>query len=196
MADPATFDAIEAAYAGRGLKAAFRLSDDPRLEGVRTELTARGYSAEQPTLVKLGSAAAMAALSKAPADVLAAPDAGWAGVFTGQGFDPVDGANRVRALTRSPEAVYGAVREGDATLAVGAAAFGEGWMSVHGMRTAKDRRGEGLAGRVLAGLAGAAAQRGVERVFLQVEEGNTPARSLYRRAGFSPAWRYFYWSKG
>ena len=62
------------------------------------------------------------------------------------------------------------------------------------MRTDRARRGQGLAGRVLAGLAGATQERGVDRVFLQVEEGNFGARSLYRGAGFTKAWRYFYWS--
>ena len=48
---------------------------------------------------------------------------------------------------------------------------------------------------MLAGLAAEALARGVDRAFLQVEEKNTPARALYRRAGFEQAWRYFYWSK-
>lgn len=196
VADPEGLDQIEAAYAARGLSAAFRLSDDPRLEGVRTELRRRGYRAEQPTLVKTAATARLAALSATPAQVLARPDAAWGAVFVGEGFDPVDGANRVRALSRSPEAVYGAVRDGEATVAVGVCAFGFGWASVHGMRTARDRRGEGLAGRVLAGLARAALDRGVERVFLQVEEANAPARALYARAGFTRAWRYLYWSRG
>lgn len=55
------------------------------------------------------------------------------------------------------------------------------------------RRGAGRAGA--GGLATAAQARGVQRIFLQVEEGNTGARSLYRRAGFTQAWRYFYWSR-
>ena len=54
-----------------------------------------------------------------------------------------------------------------------------------------------LGGRTLLSLAleRAVQARGVERVFLQVEEGNLGARSLYRRAGFTQAWRYFYWSR-
>lgn len=195
--DPAVLDQIEAAFAEAGMAPAFRLADAPGLEGVRAELVRRGYRFEQPTLVKTADAAAMRAVSGAPpAEVLERPDAGWAKVFTGEGFDPVDGANRVAALTRSPDAAYGAVREGQETLAVGAAAFGHGWASVHGMRTARDRRGEGLAGRVLAGLAEAAQARGIDKVFLQVEEANAPARALYRRAGFERVWRYFYWSRG
>ena len=35
----------------------------------------------------------------------------------------------------------------------------------------------------------------LERVFLQVEDDNQAALTLYRRAGFSTAWRYHYWRK-
>ncbi len=135
-ADPATFDAIEAAFAERGMAPAFRLADAPGLESVRQELLRRGYGFEQPTLVKVGRPRAMiAAAHGAPAEVASTPAAGWASVFTSEGFDPADGANRVAALTRSPDAVYGAISEGERTLAVGVAAFGHGWASVHGMRT-------------------------------------------------------------
>lgn len=195
--DAGVLNAIEAAYAERALAPAFRIADAPGLQSVREELTRRGYRPEQPTLVKIGSTAGMIAAARGePAAVAAAPDAGWARVFTSEGFDPTDGASRVAALTRSPDAVYGGLAEDGHTLAVGVAAFGHGWASVHGMRTDKARRGEGLAGRVLAGLAHAAQARGIEQVFLQVEEANEGARSLYRRCGFQRAWRYLYWSKG
>ena len=195
-ADREVFDEIEAAYAARGLKPAFRIADAPCLESVRAELTRRGYLSEQPTLVKTGAAQGMIAGARgAPAETERAPGPGWAAVFTGEGFDPADGANRVAALTRSADAVYGGISEGGRTIAVGVAAFGHGWASVHGMRTDKGRRGEGLAGRVLAGLGAAAQERGIERVFLQVEEDNIGARSLYRGVGFERAWRYLYWSR-
>lgn len=194
--DVAVLDEIEAAYAARGLKPAFRIADAPGLEDIRAELTRRGYRSEQPTLVKTGGALGMIAGARGePAPVKSAPGPGWAAVFTGEGFDPADGANRVAALTRSTDAVYGGISEGERTIAVGVAAFGHGWASVHGMRTDMARRGQGLAGQVLAGLGAAAQARGIERVFLQVEEGNTGARSLYRGVGFERAWRYLYWSR-
>lgn len=194
--DPAVIDAIEAAYAQRGLKSAFRIGDTEGLAGVRAELQRRGYGFEQPTLVKTSTVADVLKVTSAePAEVADAPDEAWAGVFLGEGFDPVDGAYRVAALSRSPGAAYGMVREAGRTVAVGAGSFGHGWVSFHGMRTEAAQRGRGFAGRVLAGLASAAETRGVTRAFLQVEEKNTGARLLYRRAGFSTAWRYFYWSK-
>jgi ribosomal protein S18 acetylase RimI-like enzyme len=194
-AGPEALDEIEAAYRSEGLPAAFRIADAPGLQAVRAELARRGYASATPTLVKVGDLARLAAFSDTPAEVLAEPDAAWGAVFLGEGFDPVDGAHRVAALSRSPDAVYGAVRKGERTLAVGVATFGHGWAGIHGMRTALDRRREGLAGRVLAGLGRAIAARGIGRVFLQVEVGNPPARGLYRRAGFQEAWTYRYWAK-
>ena len=195
-ADPDALDQIERAFAGRGLAPAFRIADVPDLQPVRAELARRGYAFQQPTLVKTARLDAVAAVTDGPpAEVSPEPDEAWAMVFLGQGFDPVDGAYRVKALSRSPGAQFGSVREGGATWAVGCGSAGHGWASFHGMRTDTRRRGEGLAGRVLAGLAKAAIQRGLTDAFLQVEETNAPARSLYHRAGFQQAWRYFYWSK-
>ena len=51
-----------------------------------------------------------------------------------------------------------------------------------------------LAGRqVMRAMATEARQRGVERVFLQVDASNAPALSLYQRLGFETAWGYAYW---
>ena len=73
--------------------------------------------------------------------------------------------------------------------------FDERTAEIKRIWTDKTLRQQGLAGRVLAGLGAAAQARGIERVFLQVEEGNAGARSLYRGVGFERAWRYLYWSR-
>lgn len=187
-------DAIEARYAAHGLPAAFRVADVPGLALVHTALAHRGYQAQQPTLVQTGTTLRLRHTCRGtPAQVSHSPHATWSGVYLAEGFDPVDGAHRVQALSRSPHVVYASVVEADLPLAAGTAAFSQGWASVHGMRTVQSGRGRGLAGRVLAGLADAALARGLERVFLQVEEGNTAALALYQRVGFATAWRYHYW---
>jgi GNAT superfamily N-acetyltransferase len=191
---PDAIDEIAQAYRARGLTPCFRVADGDGLAGVREALTARGYRPEKPTCVKVADCAAVAALAEPSARLMDRPDAAWGDVFLGEGFDPVDGAHRVRLLTRSPDAVYGAVDLDGAAAAVGAVSLGCGWASLHGMRTRQDARRRGLAGTVIATLAGAALARGFPRMFLQVEEGN-PARSLYRKAGFALVWRYRYWSE-
>jgi GNAT superfamily N-acetyltransferase len=189
---PEAIGEIEAAYRQRGLKPAFRIADVPSLAPVCAELDRRGFTARQPTIFKTGSIAQLAAFSAGSARVLNEPDEGWGAVFLGEGFDPADGAHRIAALTRSPDAVYGAAGEDGRTQAVGVMSFGAGWAGIHGMRTAPAHRGKGLASAVLAALGRAAQARGVSQVFLQVEEAN-PARGIYRRAGFAPVWRYHYW---
>ncbi|WP_309606954.1 GNAT family N-acetyltransferase [Phenylobacterium sp.] len=189
---PDALDEIEAAYRQRGLEPGFRVAEVEALEPLRTDLFRRGYAARQPTLFKTGPVSQLAMFSAASATILTKPDDAWAAIFVGEGFDPVDGASRVAALARSPDAIYAAAGEGGETQAVGVMTFGHGWAGIHGMRTAPSHRGRGLAGAILATLGRAAEARGVTRAFLQVEEAN-PARRIYRRAGFAPIWRYHYW---
>ncbi|MET0293600.1 MAG: GNAT family N-acetyltransferase, partial [Phenylobacterium sp.] len=133
------------------------------------------------------------AVARGPAArVSTAPDEAWKAVYLGPGFDPIDGASRVDLLTRSPRNLYGSVSEDGETHAVGLVSLDDGFASIHGMRTAQHRRRQGLAARVLSGLAATAEARGLTRVFLQVEEENGPARALYRQAGMEVAWRYLY----
>ena len=192
----ALLQTIETLYAARGLQAAFRVADVPGLSDVHAELTRLGYQAQQPTLVQVGTVLQMRqARHGEPSSVSATPTPGWAAVYLAEGFDPVDGAHRVKALARNPHLVFSCIEEAGQPLAAGAAAFSQGWASIHGMRTVPMSRGRGLASRVLADLAEAATDRALERVFLQVEEGNSAALALYRRVGFITAWRYHYWRR-
>ena len=122
--EPATLDRIEDRYASRQAAPALRLADAPCFEGLRAELERRRYKADTPTCVQAGSAQRMrqvAAPGVAPADVDSAPDDAWAALFLGEGFDPVDGAHRVRMLSRAKGTLYASVREGGRTVAAGAA---------------------------------------------------------------------------
>ncbi|MGZ5846098.1 MAG: GNAT family N-acetyltransferase [Ramlibacter sp.] len=189
--------AIEGHYAGAQLRPSFRI---PRVDGaepLRSLLAARGYASQQPTLTQVGRAHALAAVAApVPVRLDGAPDEAWAGVFLGEGFDPVDGACRVALLRRGRESVYAAVVQDGTVAAVGSACFSHGWCGIHGMRTARAWRGRGYAGAILAAFGQLALRRGVARVFLLVEQANAPARSLYERAGLRTAWCYDYWRLG
>lgn len=191
-------NAVEALFSARQLRSAFRVADVPGLTTLQEALRRHGYTPQQPTLVQVGSVQAMGALcpGEPSGQISTTPVPAWSSVYLAEGFDPVDGAHRVQALSRSPHVVYAWVA-GDSGLSVaaGTAALSQGWASIHGMRTLPAHRGKGLAGRILTTLAEAARARGLERVFLQVEEGNTAALALYRRAGFVTAWRYHYWRR-
>jgi ribosomal-protein-alanine N-acetyltransferase len=55
---------------------------------------------------------------------------------------------------------------------------------VHNVAVAPDHRDRGLGRRLLTVCLGLAASRGARRAFLDVREGNAPARALYARLGF------------
>ena len=189
-------DAIATAYHHWGIEARFRVADLPGLGNIHQCLRAMGYTPHQPTLVQVGLVSALLAVPvSATARVDTVPSDRWASVYTASGFDAVDGAHRVQALSRSQYAIYAATDHGEQAMAAGTASLSHGWACIHGMRTVVAARGQGLASQILHSLAEVAAQRGLKRVFLQVEEVNTAAKALYARAGFQTAWRYHYWRK-
>ena len=187
---------IEAVYARRGFPVMLRIPVLAPFDAFRSSLLDQGYREETLTEVCTSTPLPMLAVSDAqPCELQTAPHAGWASVFLGEGFDPIDGASRVDKLGQAAGSVFATVWDEGRPVAAGAAAFSHGWASVHGMRTASDNRRRGLAGQVLATLARAALARGYDKVFLQVAAENAAAKSLYRRAGFERAWAYSYWRK-
>lgn len=181
-------------YRALGFAPAFRLPDLPAFSDFHAQLQSLGFVREQPSLTLVGNVENLVSLHPDPAGELRArADAQWMAMFLGPGLDPVDGASRARALSRSENTLFASVRQAGCTVASGAAAFGQGWLSVHGMRTHAAHRGQGLARRVLVTMAQEAQRRGLSKVFLQVDAGNPAALVLYRRAGMVTAWPYSYW---
>ncbi|WP_298925146.1 GNAT family N-acetyltransferase [uncultured Ramlibacter sp.] len=187
--------AIEARYAAKGLRCVLRLPHVAAFDSLRAGIAPRYSDTSSPVLVQVGTVQALAQLAGGSAAVQVAdvPDAGWASVFLGEGFDPVDGASRVAILRRARDSVFASVQIDGRVVAVGCAGFSQGWVGIHGMRTAPACRGRGCAASILQAFAREAQVRGIARAFLQVEEANTGAQTLYRRAGFSTAWTYSYW---
>ena len=189
-----TLEAIYAQYINRHLQPNFRVADVAALNDVQRDLIEMGLKPHGPVLVQIGQSYQIRSVStSSPATISNQPTAGWASVYTAEGFDSEDGTQRVRLLSRSPGVVYGCISEGGVALASGAASVGHGWMGIHGMRTLPQAQGQGLAARILAGFAELAIQRNIARVYLQVEEDNAKAIGLYKKAGFATAWRYRYW---
>lgn len=182
-------------YESKQLPPQFRLAEVPGLMPIQKALQEQGYRATMPTWVQIANTRDLLALTlMAPAAVQTQASDEWARVYTAEGFDAEDGANRVRLMTRSKTMVYAHVCENGVSLAAGTMSISHGWASIHGMRTRASAQGRGLAKRILVGLAQTAIARGCERVFLQVGADNAQAIGLYAQAQFSNAWLYQYWA--
>lgn len=194
--DPRALGDIEARYARRGLRAQFRIAEQPGLAQLHRALLGLGYSAEQATLTMVGAVGRWPAIGPGwQVHITPQPTPQWRSVYLAADFDPVDAAHRVRLLSRSPHLVFASLSDASGAIAAGTASFSQGWASLHGMRTLAKERGRGCASALIAALAQVARAKGMERCFLQVDASNTAATSLYRRLGFETAWQYHYWRK-
>ena len=76
--------------------------------------------------------------------------------------------------------------------AIGRVAADAGWAGITAIETDPAHRRRGLARAVTAALATRAAARGATGLYLQVEDGNAAARTLYEGMGFTGHHRYHY----
>lgn len=190
---PGAWRTIRGRYETAGLQAVARVPRLPSFDAFRGEMVRDGWKVTQPTLTMAGNTDALAGVSDpAGVSIGTSADAGWEALFLGDGFDPVDGASRIAILRRAREGLFARVEVDGQVAAVGFGCFSHGWAGVHGMRTAPAFRGRGFAGNILSALGRKAREKGIQRTILQVEEQNTGAQALYRKAGFSVAWTYEY----
>ncbi|MFF2052047.1 GNAT family N-acetyltransferase [Leifsonia sp. NPDC058194] len=93
----------------------------------------------------------------------------------------------LEGLQRPGVRVWTAI-DGDAVIGTAALApIEDGWEELKSMRTAPERRGEGIAARLLVHVLVDAQDRDVQRVSLETgsQEFFAPARRLYAQAGFA-----------
>jgi len=79
--------------------------------------------------------------------------------------------------------------------AVGLGVVERGWLGIYSMATTTDQRRKGGATQVLNSLAEWGLTQGADKMYLQVEADNHPAKRLYTSAGFEFLYNYQYWKK-
>jgi N-acetylglutamate synthase len=189
---------IEQRYREAGIEPMFRLPNGPNWVLFRNALSGRGYDCSKPTLVQIASVADLirhGSLSKV--EISPTPSQDWASLYTSDGFDPEDGANRVKLMSRARSGQFFSVREPSSgqLIATGMAAFDHGWASAHGMRCLPAHRRKGHARSIVCAMSYVAHRQGVPGMFLQVEKENSGAVALYENLGFRTQWQYDYWAK-
>ncbi len=119
------------------------------------------------------------------------PDDAWAARYHYRGQDHLPPVAR-KVLTSAGAQSFMSIRDGDAVLAIARLSIADGWAGITAVEVDQNHRRQGLGVAITAAACLAAQERGLSRVFLQVEEGNAPARVLYKRLGFRDSHRYHY----
>lgn len=186
----AAIDAVQEWYSAHGQRALIN-APMPLAAPVNAALDARGWGARPLTLVQTTSLSSLVSALPGrpdlpPVELADGPADDWlAMVAEHKGTLP---AAARRILTAPAEVVFAQVRDaGGDLLAVGRGVVtGPGrWLGVALLQTAPHARRQGLAQHVLRQLAQWGTQHGGSRVYLQVEERNTSAVTLYGRVGFT-----------
>lgn len=182
---------VERVLALRGWPACFHLTDLVRPTDLDRLLAERGYALVTPTSVMLAPMpglpvdAAVELHTRATQPVMnAIADRLWSAEARAERVEIFARIRRPHRFALAwvdgePAAAGLCVRDGDLA-------------GIFAMRTQERFRGRGLAGKVLARLAGWAAGEGAASLYLQVEDENEPAKALYRRFGFRRLYGYHY----
>lgn len=178
-------------YRARGLRPVFRLSP---LAPAETDalLARRGYQRFDETRVQH---AAIGEVEAEPEVAIGqAPASAWLTGYaaaTGLAAAETETLGRMLRLCHLPCAFASIEVEGTA-VAFGYAVRERGHVGLFDIVTSPAWRRRGLARRIVRALMRWGAAHGAGRAYLQVVDANAPALALYRRLGFSDAYRYHY----
>ncbi|MCI6004983.1 MAG: GNAT family N-acetyltransferase [Blautia sp.] len=89
------------------------------------------------------------------------------------------------------ETICASVLENGKIIATGLGILDREYIGIYAIHVREDHRGRGLARQICTGLLKEGMKKGAECAYLQVVEGNTPARKLYESLGFH--YFYTYW---
>ena len=123
--------------------------------------------------------------------VSAEPDDAWAARYHYRGQDHLPPVAR-QVLTSAREQSFVSIRDGGEVLAIARLSAVAGWAGLTAVEVHPGHRRRGLGRAITAMACRVAEQRGIPRVFLQVETDNAPAQALYKRLGFRYSHRYHY----
>lgn len=185
----------EGEYAARNLPAMFQISPATVPADLEPILRRRGYRIVTPTLTCVASCMVARASLPEPREVRLGgePDEDFEQLILTGSRSEGDGRERLDILSRIelPHVCVTACDKGSA-VACGTGTLASGWVSINLMRTDAAHRRAGHAQRVLSAITRWAENKGVSRLYLNVEESNHGARALYARAGFETAYEYRY----
>jgi GNAT superfamily N-acetyltransferase len=186
---------VERRYRAKGLRPCFKLTAAAQPADLDRRLERRDYRAEGHSLVLVADVRTIApppspqiiiALEDRPTQAWL--DACWpAAQYAAERPVRKDIVARLR-LSRA----FALARLGSALGGAALAVADRGWVGLTAVHTLPEQRRRGVAQSLLGALARWALEQGVERLYLQVERDNAPARELYRGLGFARAYSYHY----
>jgi ribosomal protein S18 acetylase RimI-like enzyme len=169
----------EQRYAARGLPARFQVREGIGAGELERLLRALGYTFGHPAHVLAGPLpAAQPDARVVHGDV---PCDGWLELWLASRGDPeaAEAAREILARVSRPR-TFACLRVDGRVMATALGTVSPGWLGLNCLAVRPEARRQGLARALLGALAAWARGHGAGRLWLEVEDGNAPARRLYR----------------
>jgi GNAT superfamily N-acetyltransferase len=178
-------EVAEAFYRDLGLPVIVQISPAEEHAELDAALAGRGYRFDAPTIVMTAPVADVAAPDPA---VVIVPELTprWRAAYGNQAV-----SEHVLDRIAAPTGFASVTVDGEIA-ALGLFVAGAGLSGVFCMATDPKHRRKGYAGSILRAGAAWSAEQGADLLYLQVEEDNEAARTLYRKVGFVPSHSYHY----
>jgi len=184
-------DLAEGIYGGLARPCLFRITPLADAE-LLDRLTERDYSSEGATFVQIAEMGRVAMPDGV--EVINRVSDTW--LAAALGIRGVAGEERevFRLLHRAiaVDAGWGLVRMGGRAVACGCVSVERGWSGLTGIYVHEDARRHGVARKITEALMSWAYSRGARRMWLQVDQTNAAAISLYSSLGFRTSYTYHY----
>ena len=187
---------VERRYRARGLAPCFKISPAAAPADLDRRLAARGYDAEGHSLVLTAEPETVAGRA-APApgvtlQMMGEPTKDWCGACWPGAGAIEDEARTALAGRIEPPRAFALARIEDEPAGAAAIACRSGRACITAVNTVAAWRRRGVAWTLIAGLTDWAIRQGADGLYLQVAVDNRPARALYDRLCFGPAYAYHY----
>ncbi len=193
----AAIETAEAFYRSRRQECCFMIPPVTVPPDLDARLAARGYRSISPTDVMWHPEIALdfGAVADVAIDLSADVSEDWIAV---RAETMTDGETALlRDLTgRVPgPRLFAVAYDGGTPVGAGMMVVDDGWAGLFALQAVTAARRRGIGRAVFRALADGARNTGAERLYLQVEQGNTPAQTLFRSLGFRLSHGYHYRTK-
>jgi ribosomal protein S18 acetylase RimI-like enzyme len=186
---------VERRYRAKGLCPCFKLTAAAEPANLERRLERRNYRSEGHSVVLVAD---VRTITSAPSPEISIaledrPTQAWLDACWPAAQYAAERSARqgIVARLRLPRA-FGLARRHSAIGGAALAVADRGWVGLTAVHTLPEQRRRGIAQSLLGALAGWAIEQGAERLYLQVERNNAPARKLYAGLGFTEAYSYHY----
>lgn len=184
----------EERYAMRGLPTVFKMLPFARPAGLDRILHTRGYRKEAETSVQVCHIRLLDLPVEEEVKCWSAPEVEWLEAQASCCGGGVDEQPQLRAILGNivPEHCFAALLRDGQPVSCGIGVVEDGFLGIFSVATQARQRHRGFGRQLIGALARWGRLAGAAQAYLQVVDGNEPARRLYAGLGFREMYRYWY----